>query len=311
MEGSALWRILSLLLVVSGGAGAQSIVCGSAPLNSKTRIVGGETATAGSWPWQVSLQRNGFHFCGGSLISNDFILTAAHCFQGSGFTTSGLAVVLGEDSLSTSSSNQLSRSVSEIINHPSYDQDTYNNDISLLRLSDTVSYTNYIQPVCLTAADTGPDTGSNVWVTGWGTLSSGGSSPDQLQEVQVPVVAQSQCQSSYSSQGITINSNMMCAGQQGKDSCQGDSGGPLVYTINGTWAQAGVVSFGIGCAQSNFPGVYTRVSQYVSWISGHTSKTAGFIDTAGNLSNRATQLTPPLTLLLTVFTGATAVCLHP
>lgn len=220
-------------------------------------------------------------------------------------------MVLGEDILSTSSPNQVTATVSEIINHPNYDSDTYNNDMSLLKLSSPVSFTNYIQPVCLTSYNTGPDTGSDVWVTGWGTLSSGGSSPDKLQEVMVPVVSQSQCDSSYSSQGININDNMLCAGQTGKDSCQGDSGGPLVYKINSTWVQAGVVSFGIGCAQSNYPGVYARVSQYVSWISGHTDKTTGFMDAAGNLSNRATQLTPPLTLLLTLITGLMAVWLHP
>lgn len=307
---AALWRLLSLLLCVSG-AQTANIVCGSAPLNKKTRIVGGETADPGSWPWQVSLQRNGFHFCGGSLITEEYILTAAHCFQGSGYTTSGLAVVLGEDSLSTSSSNQVSRSVSRIINHGGYDSDSNNNDISLLKLSSPVTFTDYIQPVCLTAADTSPDVGSNVWVTGWGTLSSGGSSPDRLQEVQVPVVSQSQCASSYGSQNIDINDNMLCAGEAGKDSCQGDSGGPLVYKINGTWAQGGVVSFGIGCALSSFPGVYARVSQYMTWISENTGKTAGFIDATGNLSNRATQLTPQLSLVLSVLMALLIFCLHP
>lgn len=310
MEGAALWGTLSLLVFVSG-ARAQSIFCGSAPLNTKTRIVGGETASPGSWPWQVSLQRNGFHFCGGSLISDEWILTAAHCFQGSGDTTSGLAVVLGEDSLTTSSSNQLSRSVSEIINHPSYSSSNNNNDMSLLKLSDPVSYTDYIQPVCLTAANTAPDVGSDVWVTGWGTLSSGGSSPDRLQEVMVPVVSQSQCSDSYASQNIDITNNMICAGQAGKDSCQGDSGGPLVYKINGSWVQTGVVSFGIGCALSQYPGVYARVSEYTSWISGHTSRTAGFMDAAGNLSSRAAQLSPPLSLALSVLLALLVFYLHP
>lgn len=298
--------ILSVLFVLSG-AGAQSIVCGNAPLNTKTRIVGGEAATAGTWPWQVSLQRNGFHFCGGSLIADQWVLTAAHCFQGSGDTTVGLNAVLGEDSLGTSSSNQLSMTVSQIINHPSYDATSLNNDMCLLRLSSSVSYTNYIQPVCLTAANTGPSDGSDVWVTGWGTLSSGGSSPDQLQEVMVPVVSQSSCRNSYSS----LTDNMLCAGTEGRDSCQGDSGGPLVYKINSSWVQAGVVSFGQGCAAAGFPGVYARVSQYMSWISGHTSRSTGFMDSAGNLSNRASQLSPCLTLLLSLLTALTAFYLRP
>lgn len=310
MEGSVLWGFLSLFLVFTG-AGAQSIVCGSAPLNTKTRIVGGETASPGSWPWQVSLQRNGFPFCGGSLVTDQWILTAAHCFQGSGDTTSGLMAVLGEDSISVSSPNQVSKSVSEIINHPSYDSSNNDNDMCLLKLSSGVNFTNYIQPVCLTAANTVPSTGSDVWVTGWGTLSSGGSTPDRLQEVMVPVVSQAQCESSYSTQDITITNNMLCAGVGGRDSCQGDSGGPMVYKINGSWVQAGVVSFGIGCALSTYPGVYAKVSQYTSWISGHTDRTAGFMDAAGNLSNRAPHLSPPLSLLLCALTALLAFYLRP
>lgn len=302
---SALWGILPLLLLLSG-ARAQSIVCGNAPLNTKTRIVGGEAATAGTWPWQVSLQRNGGHFCGASLISDRWLLTAAHCFQGSGETTSGLRAVLGEDSLTTSSPNQLSMSVEQIINHPDYEASTFNNDLCLLRLSSGVSFTDFIQPVCLTAANTGPSDGSGVWVTGWGTLSSGGARPDQLQEVMVPVVPQATCRNSYSS----LTDNMLCAGEAGRDSCQGDSGGPLVYKINSSWVQAGVVSFGQGCAQAGFPGVYARVSQYTSWISGHTGRSSGFMDSAGNLSNRGTQLEPHVTLVLSVIAALTAIFLR-
>lgn len=296
---SAVWGIVSLLLLISG-AEAQSIVCGSAPLNTKTRIVGGEDATAGTWPWQVSLQRNGFHFCGGSVIGDEWILTAAHCFPSS--SLSGLQVVMGADNIATSSSNQVSISVSQIIPHPDYDSSTFDNDICLLKLSSKVTFSNYIQPVCVTDTNTGPSDGSSVWVTGWGTLSSGGSSPNQLQEVMVPIVPQATCKESYSS----LTDNMICAGEAGKDSCQGDSGGPLVYQINGSWSQAGVVSFGQGCAQAGFPGVYARTSRYVTWISGHTDNTTGFIDSAGNLSSRAAQLCPQLTLMLTVLTGLMA-----
>ncbi|TRY96512.1 hypothetical protein DNTS_031550 [Danionella cerebrum] len=255
----------------------QSDVCGQAPLNNK--IVGGQDATAGSWPWQVSLQSTqyGGHFCGGSLITKDWVLSAAHCFQSS---TMGTVVVhLGLQSQSGSNPYEVTRTASLIISHPYYNSNTKNNDIALIKLSSSVTFNNYIWPVCLAATGSTLGAGANVWVTGWGTLYSGATSiPDILQEVQVPIVSNTDCNNAY---GGSITSNMMCAGllnQGGKDSCQGDSGGPLVSRNGTQWVQSGVVSFGRGCAQANYPGVYTRVSNYQSWISSYTSSnTPGFV----------------------------------
>ncbi|CAL1589115.1 unnamed protein product [Knipowitschia caucasica] len=285
-----------LLLVFVAGVAAQPNVCGQAPLNTRTRIVGGEDAAAGSWPWQASLTRSGGHFCGGSLINNRWILTAAHCFSPP--STSSLVVYLGRDTQKQSNANEVSRRVSEIINHPSYNPDTNDNDISLLRLSDTVNFTNFIQPVCLSAAGNKPSDGTSTYVTGWGTINSDVPLPfpQRLQEVSVPIVSQTSCDSRYSSSNIDITDNMLCAGQEGKDSCQGDSGGPLVLKINGSWVQMGVVSFGKGCALKLFPGVYARVSRYQTWISGHVSNTAGFINPDGSFSSGAPSLSLALTL---------------
>ncbi|KAI4902244.1 hypothetical protein NFI96_020294 [Prochilodus magdalenae] len=247
----------------------NSTVCGQAVYNNK--IVGGQTAGSGAWPWQVSLQINGGHFCGGSLISNNWILSAAHCFQSSSTSSaSSLTVYLGMSSLEGSNPNMAVRYVSRIINHPSYISSGHNNDIALLQLSSSVTYTDYIQPVCLAAAGSSLGGGALVWVTGWGDISSSVSlpSPKNLQELEVPIVSNSNCENSY---GSTITSNMLCAGvpEGGKDSCQGDSGGPLVIKQNSVWTQAGVVSFGYGCAQPNYPGVYTRVSEYQDWINSY------------------------------------------
>uniref|UniRef100_A0A8D3CPW2 Peptidase S1 domain-containing protein n=1 Tax=Scophthalmus maximus TaxID=52904 RepID=A0A8D3CPW2_SCOMX len=265
--------------------------CGIAPLN--TKIVGGESAPAGTWPWQVSLHRNLKHFCGGSLINKQWILTAAHCFYPS---TSGLVVYLGRDSQQGLNLNEVSRTVSQVINHPAYNENTNNNDITLLRLSSPVDFSDYIRPVCLAADNSSFPSGTSCWVTGWGNTSS---PPDtnRLQEVRVPVVSQAQCQQSYSS----LTNNMICAGltEGGKDSCQGDSGGPLVSRGVSSWVQAGVVSFGSGCAEPNFPGVYTRVSQYQTWINSQIpSDQPGFVSFEGSGSTGAATRSSALSLAL-------------
>uniref|UniRef100_UPI0037E9B7AE serine protease 27-like n=1 Tax=Semicossyphus pulcher TaxID=241346 RepID=UPI0037E9B7AE len=268
--------ICGVLLAASmlTGSNAQLDVCGTAPLN--TKIVGGEDAPAGAWPWQVSLHRNGGHFCGGSLVNKRWVLSAAHCFPRA--STFGLVVYLGRQNQQFLNLNEVSRAVSQIITHENYEDTPNNNDVALLELSSDVSFTNYIRPVCLAATGSVVNAGSNVWVTGWGNIGSDIplGFPQNLQEVSVPIVSNTQCSRSYSQ----LTSNMICAGLEegGKDSCQGDSGGPLVRKSGSIWILAGVVSFGIGCAQPSIPGVYARVSEYQSWINGSiTSDQPGFV----------------------------------
>ncbi|XP_077069358.1 prostasin [Siphateles boraxobius] len=270
------WK-LSLVFVVTlliKGCDCQLMACGRAPLNPK--IVGGVNASAGAWPWQVSLHTDGSHFCGGSLINNQWVLSAAHCFPGTNATS--ITVYLGRQSQEQPNPNEVSRSVSQLIVHPDYDGPSHNNDMALLHLSSPVNFTNYISPVCLAAEGSTFNT-DTMWVTGWGTIYSGVSlpSPQILQEVDVPLVGNSKCNCHY---GGTITDNMMCAGlsEGGKDSCQGDSGGPMVIKQGSTWIQAGVVSFGEGCALPDIPGVYARVSQYQQWISEQIGASlAGFV----------------------------------
>ncbi|KAM9346001.1 polyserase-2-like [Symphorus nematophorus] len=290
----------------------SSSVCGKPPLN--TRIVGGQPAPAGSWPWQVSLHRNGGHFCGGTLINNEWVLTAAHCFPST--STNNLIVYLGRQSQQGINNNEVSRTATQIIRHPNYDGSTFDNDICLLKLSSVVTFTNFILPACLAAPGSTFFSGIDAWVTGWGNIGSGVPlpSPQNLMEVEVPIVGNRQCNCDYGVGRIT--DNMICAGlrEGGKDSCQGDSGGPLVSKQGGRWIQEGIVSFGQGCAQPNFPGVYARVSQYKAWIESHiTTNRPGFVTFTStgidsDLSVNCPGLPPPPTTLPVTTTPKPVVC---
>lgn len=246
-------------------------------------IVGGQEANPGEWPWQVALVNKGpdlynGQFCGGSLIHREWVLTAAHCVDDR--TAAQLDVVAGIHDLDNPDPNFVRSTLTEIIVHPGWNTDTNDNDIALLHLTTPIDErpaggpTLPIAHVDLVADTVGPLAGVMSTVTGWGnTLPNppGGTSyPDRLQMVSLPIITNAACNTAY---GGDITDNMLCAAEVGggKDSCQGDSGGPLVVFDGGQsrWEQAGVVSFGIGCADPDFPGVYARVSRYISWINSN------------------------------------------
>ncbi|XP_068231254.1 transmembrane protease serine 9-like [Palaemon carinicauda] len=249
---------------------SDSCKCGRR--NPVTRIVGGEPTTVHEYPWQVALTTSSRPFCGGSIISNQWILTAAHCVIGK--RPADFTVIIGEHNWNTATETSATerRQLSNIIVHPRYSSTTLDNDIALLKLSTPINFptSNKIAPVCL------PDPGNayadiNAIITGWGTTSSGGRQPYELYEVTVPTMTNTKCEQLYVGD---ITGNMICAGldKGGKDSCQGDSGGPMVTTGNVAqtfMVQIGVVSWGYGCAVAGKPGVYARVNNYLSWISAN------------------------------------------
>ncbi|CAL8301891.1 unnamed protein product [Lota lota] len=246
MASWALW--LLLLAFAWNGQG-----CGMAPLN--TKLVGGQAATTGKWPWQASLHIAtatvaSFYTCGGTLLSQQWVLTAANCMQTS--AVGDYTVFLGRQTQQGPNPNEVQRSVSEIHIHPSYNASSFQNDLALLRLDSTVQYTDYIQPICLAASDS-TFFNASCSVTGWGKQTQNATSTSNvLQEMVVPLVTQEECQGYF--KGVNITSAMLCAGEPGKGICQ-----------NSVWLQVGIVSFGELCA-NGIPDVYTKVSAFQSWI---------------------------------------------
>ncbi|XP_070783797.1 chymotrypsin-like protease CTRL-1 [Enoplosus armatus] len=256
------WIVFMCAVLTGQGSKAQG--CGLAPLN--TRIVGGENATAGSWPWQVSMHLS-VHICGGTLVSDQWVLTAAHCIP----TTSPLGwnLYFGKETQTGTNVHEVKRTVSQIIVHPDYNNTLFNNDIALMKLSSPVNFTDYIRPVCLASNSSQFHNSTPCWATGWGRL--GKDEPlqafDSLQQVQIPVIGTKQCRCNYLPEpAANITDNMICAGQENKGACQGDSGGPLQCKQGSMWIQAGITSFGVPCALADFPEVYARVSEFQTWI---------------------------------------------
>ncbi|CAG9862801.1 unnamed protein product [Phyllotreta striolata] len=261
------------------------------------RIYGGNATDLDEFPWMALIEyerergRSGF-YCGGVLINKRYILTAAHCVKGKDLPRSWKlsSVRLGEyntetDSDCVSLQNGKQRCapppvnvlVEEAIAHEQYNPYDVNqyNDIALLRLAREVKYTGFVRPICLpkTSLDQSRDyTGTKLTVSGWGKTEKRSESNIKL-KLDVPVKTNSDCSRTYRQAGVTVNNGQLCAGgEKGKDSCRGDSGGPLMklspdaeYQLN--WFVIGVVSFGPSpCGMEGWPGVYTKVANYVPWI---------------------------------------------
>uniref|UniRef100_W5KUB8 ST14 transmembrane serine protease matriptase n=1 Tax=Astyanax mexicanus TaxID=7994 RepID=W5KUB8_ASTMX len=247
--------------------------CGTRPYKHN-RIVGGQNADVGEWPWQVSLHysTNG-HTCGASIISNRWLLSAAHCFASgdpSYHEVSNWLTYSGMQDQERDDSNVQVREVQTIITHQDYNQLTQDNDIALLELKEPLVFSNTIHPICLPASSHVFPAGMPCWVTGWGALREGGRASRVLQKAEVKIINDTVCDDVTEGQ---VTSRMLCSGflAGGVDACQGDSGGPLVCLSEANiWFQCGIVSWGEGCARRNKPGVYTRLTKFRYWIRQHS-----------------------------------------
>jgi secreted trypsin-like serine protease len=249
--------VLAALVVGIGFVEAAAAQEQIRPFNR--RIVGGEKADIKQHPWQVALQFKGNFFCGGSIIAERWVLTAAHCFQISARGADWRAKAGATNHQTAGAWAEVER----VIVHEKYNPKTYENDIALIRLKAPAVG----RKITLADAATPIGVGQPLEVTGWGATQEGGGGSNNLMKANVPLVNAAVCNEPSSYNG-RVHSSMMCAGyEEGRiDSCQGDSGGPLVWrTLDGP-VLVGVVSFGDGCARQLKYGVYTRVSAYRDWI---------------------------------------------
>ncbi|XP_049644207.1 transmembrane protease serine 9 [Suncus etruscus] len=240
--------------------------CGARPaLEKPSRIVGGLAAASGDVPWQASLKEGTRHFCGATIVGDRWLLSAAHCFNHT--KVEQVRAHLGTASLAGIGGSPVKLGLRRVVLHPQYNPAILDFDVAVLELTRPLVFNKFVQPVCLPLAIQKFPVGRKCMISGWGNLQEGNATkPDVLQKASVGIIDQKACSALYN---FSLTDRMLCAGfLEGRvDSCQGDSGGPLACEETpGVFYLAGIVSWGIGCAQARKPGVYTRVTRLKGWI---------------------------------------------
>ncbi|KAK8739895.1 hypothetical protein OTU49_003250, partial [Cherax quadricarinatus] len=265
-------KTLVICLLLVGALAAPSLRFRSR-LPRKPTVVGGTNVTLGELPYQISLQDISFgfpyHFCGASIKSELWLLTAAHCVDEIDTELPDyVQAVAGDVNQVINEGTEQEFILAKIIIHEEYDGFTISNDIALLELSSPFQLNDYVQPIELPPPEH-VSTGTCV-VSGFGATTEGGDPSEILQKVSLPVWSDSDCKKAYEGE---IEDGMFCAGvtEGGHDACGGDSGGPLACDDLGTRYLAGLVSWGFGCGRPDFPGVYTKVSHYIDWINSNSA----------------------------------------
>ncbi|XP_063911439.1 trypsin-1-like [Zophobas morio] len=275
--------IIMLICGINAFNNFADINCGHKSKGREGKIVGGDTADRGEFPWLVSITRRGGHFCGGTVISNRFILTAGHCLcTGIGTDTlkpNHIKVTIAQHDLTNKSSDAYEVTLKAVTVHPEYTCGNVKNDIAILEMDNRLVWSEFVSPACLVASssedDYTPIDDLPAVVAGWGWThedSSKGKRANVLQKAHVNVIGTEKCRQWYKSQGkkTKIQDTQICAGheQGGVDSCWADSGGPLMIATGKVdqMMVVGIVSTGIGCARPFLPGLYTRISEYIPWV---------------------------------------------
>ncbi|XP_023403890.1 putative serine protease 42 [Loxodonta africana] len=283
---------------VPGSSGTAFRGCGQPDV----KIVGGEESRAGEWPWQVSLRVRRKHICGGSLISEQWVLTAAHCI----LSRYSYSIKMGDLSIFDEVNTSVVIPVQNIIVHPEFTRiGSVQNDIALLYLLFPVNFTSTIQPICIPEESFQVAAGTRCWVTGWGRQGEGAQRPysETLQKVDQYIIRYENCNNimkqTMSTFSDVVRKGMICGYKAGgKDSCQGDSGGPMVCEYNQTWMQVGIVSWGLGCGRHGTPGIYTEVSAYRNWLGSVLSRSTSLYPVVSHIV--LLFLVPPLGILVTL-----------
>lgn len=231
-------------------------VFGRPDVNIESRIVGGETAAIGQFPHQVSLRQLNQHYCGGSILSTNKILTAAHCIYGN-LNIVGSTAVVGTNTLNSVGQSHL---VLLAVFHPSYNPQNTVNDVAVLTLITSIQFNQYVQPISLSLSN--PIPGETLTLSGWGLTSYPGNIPNDLQYINLQALDLSTCAARLQGANPITTGHVCTTSPANQGACQGDSGGPL---INANGFQVGIVSWGVPCAKG-LPDVYTSVSFYSSWI---------------------------------------------
>ncbi|XP_028513675.1 chymotrypsinogen A, partial [Exaiptasia diaphana] len=243
----------------------------------ETRVIKGQNANLHEWPWQVSLEYNGHHICGGSLVKRDWVLTAAHCFNRFRYVPSW-RVVVGRHTIKGVTQFERRYQVRRIITHAYYHKTRFINDVALMQLQASVVLSKQVNVITLPTHNNRVAAGSVCYITGWG-LTHGlikESAAHVLQEAPLTIAAFWHCSAVNNQLNIEIDEKtMVCAGGGGKGGCRGDSGGPLACNERGHWILRGVVSWGHAkCSAEEFYTVFARVSSFVDWIKKITQQYA-------------------------------------
>ncbi|EFN68635.1 Plasma kallikrein [Camponotus floridanus] len=244
----------------------KDCTCG---LRRNSRIVGGNVTNIYNYPWLVSMTKMGNFYCAGTVITRKHLLTAAHCLRGYDIKT--IKLVLMDSDRPSISNNAIVRRIKSATIHENFDAHSFNNDIAIIEMDEPVSIDNFVRAACLPEDRTIDYTGAIATAVGWGRTGENKPISNELRKVNLPILSQEECdQSGFPKNRIT--ENMFCSGYlDGKrDACFGDSGGPLhVKGVHGQLEVIGIVSWGRGCARPNFPGIYTKLTNYMEWLKDH------------------------------------------